>query len=288
MTNAHVTARVGAPDRQIAVFEHPGTDPAFVLMHGFPDNSHIYDQLIPQLAGRHVVAFDFLGWGASDKPMPPRYTSESQEGDLTEVIAALGLVSPILVGHDASGPVALNWALTHPTQTGGVALLNTYYGATPALRFPEFIQLFSDPTYAPLAAAFAQSPAQLGWLLNWQGSQMRQGARDPGALEAIIQTQFEATPSVVPAFMSLTRDLWPTVQRDTERHAQVAAIPVPVSVIFGSEDPYLAPMASYFHELIPASDLHLVAAGHWPQWDAPGEVAGALLALASMAAMQAR
>jgi haloalkane dehalogenase len=284
MTDPRVAVKVGTPDRQIAVFEYLGADPAFVLMHGFPDNSHIYDQLIPQLLGHHVVTFDFLGWGASDKAMASRYTSESQEGDLTEVIAALGLASPILVGHDASGPVALNWALTHPSQTGGVALLNTYYGATPALRFPEFIQLFSDPTLAALAAAFAQSPAQLGWLLNWQGSQMRQGARDPEALEAIIQAQFRATPSVVPAFMSLTRDLWHTVQRDTERHAQVATIPVPVSIIFGSEDPYLAPMASYFHELIPASDLHLVKAGHWLQWDAPSEVARTLLVLASRAA----
>ena len=64
-------------DRQIAVFEHPGLDPVFVLMHGFPDNSRIYNQLLPLLVGRHVVAFDFLGWGASDKPMPPRYMSES-------------------------------------------------------------------------------------------------------------------------------------------------------------------------------------------------------------------
>jgi haloalkane dehalogenase len=217
MVDRQISAKVGAPDRQIAVFEYPGADPAFVLMHGFPDNAHIYDQLIPQLAGRHVVAFDFLGWGASDKPMPPTYTSESQEGDLTEVITALSLTTPILVGHDASGPVALNWALTHPTQPGGVALLNTFYGATPALRFPEFIQLFSDPTYAALAAAYAQSPAQFGWLLNWQGAQLRQGGRAHEGLEASMQAQFAATPSALPAFMSLTRDLWPTVQRDTER-----------------------------------------------------------------------
>jgi pimeloyl-ACP methyl ester carboxylesterase len=38
-------------------------------MHGFPDNLHIYDRLVPALHGRQVITFDFLGWGASDKPV---------------------------------------------------------------------------------------------------------------------------------------------------------------------------------------------------------------------------
>jgi len=38
-------------------------------MHGFPDNVHVYDRLIPALRGRQVITFDFLGWGASDKPV---------------------------------------------------------------------------------------------------------------------------------------------------------------------------------------------------------------------------
>src|SRR5262249_22259133 len=215
MADLNVHVNVSAPELQIAVYVYPRPDPAFVLMHGFPDNAHIYTPLIAQLAGHHVIAFDFLGWGASDKPMPPSATSIGQEGDLGAVIAAPGLTSPILVGHDASGPVALNWALAHPTQTGGVAPLNTYYGRTPALRFPEFIQLFSDPTYAALATAIAQSPAQMGWLLNWQGAQLRPGGRAREALEASMQAQFMATPSVLPAFLSVTQDLWPSVQRNT-------------------------------------------------------------------------
>jgi haloalkane dehalogenase len=49
---------------RVYVREYAGTGPAFVAMHGFPDNLHIYDELIPHLvaAGRWVVAFDFLGF----------------------------------------------------------------------------------------------------------------------------------------------------------------------------------------------------------------------------------
>jgi pimeloyl-ACP methyl ester carboxylesterase len=39
----------------------PGSGVPLVLMHGFPDNTHLYDRLVPQLAGRRpVVRFDFL------------------------------------------------------------------------------------------------------------------------------------------------------------------------------------------------------------------------------------
>jgi len=52
------------------VRDFPGNGPAFVLLHRFPDNAHIYDDLIPHLVstGRRTVAIDFLGFGASDKP----------------------------------------------------------------------------------------------------------------------------------------------------------------------------------------------------------------------------
>lgn len=53
---------------RIYVHDHPGEEPAIVVMHGFPDNLHLYDRLIPYLTPRRVVAFDFLGWGDSDKP----------------------------------------------------------------------------------------------------------------------------------------------------------------------------------------------------------------------------
>jgi haloalkane dehalogenase len=51
---------------RVAVCDYAGVGPAFVLMHGFPDNQSIYDDPVPHLAaaGRRVVTFDFLGFGA--------------------------------------------------------------------------------------------------------------------------------------------------------------------------------------------------------------------------------
>ena len=62
---------------RIYVRDHPGAEPTIVVMHGFPDNLHLYDRLLPHLSPpRRVVAFDFLGWGNSDKPAGYPYTTD--------------------------------------------------------------------------------------------------------------------------------------------------------------------------------------------------------------------
>jgi pimeloyl-ACP methyl ester carboxylesterase len=34
---------------RIYVCDYPGEEPAVVLMHGFPDNLHLYDRLVPRM-----------------------------------------------------------------------------------------------------------------------------------------------------------------------------------------------------------------------------------------------
>src|SRR6266536_534445 len=117
--------------------EYPGEEPAIVLMHGFPDNLHLYDRLLPWLTpARRVVTFDFLGWGASEKPAGYPYTAANQVG-----------------AHDASGPPAIDWALAHADRVAGLVLLNTYYSAMATLRPPEAILLFSTPLVRNVARA---------------------------------------------------------------------------------------------------------------------------------------
>jgi pimeloyl-ACP methyl ester carboxylesterase len=80
--------------------DYPGADPAIVLMHGFPDDLHLYDRLLPHLnPPRRVVTFDFLGWGGSDKPTGYRYTAANQTGELDAVISQLGLDQVTVVVH---------------------------------------------------------------------------------------------------------------------------------------------------------------------------------------------
>jgi haloalkane dehalogenase len=265
----------------IYVRHHEGTGPAFVMMHGFPDNLHIYDRLIPALPDRQVITFDFLGWGASDKPTDYPYTSKQQEGELHAVLDALQIDQVIPVAHDASGPVAINWALDHPQRVSALVLLNTYYGQAPTLRFPEFISLFADRAYAALSRAMAQDPTVAGWLLAWQGRQFGGDEQLQQSLLSIVGPQFAGTPSTFPPFIGLTSDLPATLQATTRRMPDLKAFARPVRIIFGAEDPYLNPgVARSLHEALPTSDLWLLPKkGHWPQLDSAPEVAQLLLSI---------
>src|SRR6266545_1464986 len=155
---------------RIRVREQPGAEPAIVLMHGFPDNHHLYDRLVPHLKGRHVVVFDFLGWGESDKPADYDYTFANQAGDLDAVVTGLGLDHVVLVPHDASGPAAINWALDHPDRVAAIVALNTFYSVFPDAppNPPEAIRLFSDPAFKRLTEHFRTSPREFRWLYDFQ------------------------------------------------------------------------------------------------------------------------
>src|SRR5215813_8358139 len=162
----------------------PGPGVPVVLMHGFPDNTHLYDRLVPHLAGRRpVVRFDFLGWGRSDKPAGYPYTADSQVGDLAAAVGALdehsgaldqhsGAGQLVLVAHDASGPPAIDWALAHQDRVAMLVLLNTYYHWIPALRRPPAIALYSTPVIRVAARAVVRRRPDLDRrLYTWQVGQ---------------------------------------------------------------------------------------------------------------------
>jgi len=262
--------------------EYPGEEPAIVLMHGFPDNLHLYDRLLPWLiTSRRVVTFDFLGWGESDKPAGYPYTAANQVGDLDAVIEQLHLQQVVLVAHDASGPPAIDWALAHAERVAALVLMNTYYCSMPTLRPPEAIWLNSTPLVRNVARFVFQ--AFDNWLFRkmywWQVGGFMREAADREEFLPLLYQQFAAAPSAQPAFFRLNEDLLSTVRDRTKRIPQMKAFSRPVRIIFGASDPYLnVGVARRFHELFPTSELFpLPGAHHYVQIDEPEQVAHLLL-----------
>src|SRR5215204_2308613 len=260
--------------------EYGGEGPAVVLMHGFPDNHHLYDRLIPHLSGRRVVTFDFLGWGKSDKPKDYPYTADNQNRDLGAVIGHLGLEDVMLVAHDASGPPAIDWALWHPERTAALVLLNTYYGRTLATRPPEAIFLFSTPVLRNVARFVSGRFDLFRRMYWWQVG--RRFIRDEEVRKEFVPLfyeQFAATPSTKPAFFSLNADLLATMRSRSGAEPEMRAFGRSVRIIFGEADPYLnAGVARYFHGLFPNSELFLLpTASHVPELYAPEEGARLIL-----------
>jgi haloalkane dehalogenase len=272
--------RVPRGAHRIYAREYGGEGSAVVLMHGFPDNLHLYDRLTPYLSGRRVVSFDFLGWGGSDKPAGYPYTADNQSRDLDAVIGHLGLEDVVLVAHDASGPPAIDWALWHPERTAALVLLNTYYGRTLAARPPEAIFLFSTPVLRNVARLVSGRFDLFRRMYWWQVG--RRFIRDEEVRKEfvpLLYEQFAATPSTKPAFFSLNADLWGTMRSRSGAEPEMRAFERPVRILFGEADPYLnAGVARHFHDLFPNSELFLLpTARHFPQLDEPEEVARLIL-----------
>ena len=132
------------------VLDNPGEEPAIVLMHGFPDDHRIYDKLAPLLSPRRVVTFDWLGYGRSDRTDKVGSTAEDHGSELKAVLDGLGITRAVLVGHDASGPDAVAFAVAHPERVAHLVLLNTFFGHQPSLKLPEMIRLLADPAFSAL------------------------------------------------------------------------------------------------------------------------------------------
>jgi haloalkane dehalogenase len=269
---------------------HKGRGPSLVLMHGFPDNQHLYDLLIPLLAKQHhVVSFDFLGWGDSDKPTGHRYNVASQRADLEAVVKHLALQQVAPVVHDLSGQVGIDWALDNPSRTHGLVLLNTYYQNMPTLKAPEAIQTYSTPGWWR---------DLLVWAANKSGTRFKAGVAsqlglffsNPTSRDQFIPVLTHDVAAIRPAFFSSTAELWPEVEAREKELPRMRAFAKPVWIVFGADDPYLnVGVAAEFKAIFANSSLHLLPnAGHYVQLDRADEVARVVLAgLAGLAGVKA-
>lgn len=104
--------RIRVPAGEIA-YADEGEGPAVLLLHGFPTSSHLWRDLVPILAPRfRAIAPDLLGYGDSDKPEDPEaLTIRAQASAMRELLGALGVEEPAVVGHDIGGGVAQLLAL---------------------------------------------------------------------------------------------------------------------------------------------------------------------------------
>ena len=266
--------------------DYAGSGPAFVLMHGFPDNLHIWDDLIPYLvaSGRRVVTFDFLGFGASDKPSGATYGFRQQLGDLEAVVEGLRLGKIVPVAHDSSGMATLNYALTHPGGVDSVIMLNSAYSEDATVLWPEMITLFATRSMQPLAMAIAQSAEQFGWLLKWQQKKFLEYLPEVQRphfntfIGPLISDNFIVQPSAGPAFVQLAAQFFDQHARNAKHLPELETLDIPVRLIWGQYDPYITvAVAERRRSQLKNASLTVIPAGHWLQADEPALVAKEML-----------
>jgi pimeloyl-ACP methyl ester carboxylesterase len=105
----------------------PKGAPAILLLHGFPTSSHMFRNLIRELAGHyHVVAPDLPGFGFSDAPDRARfrYTFDNLAHTIERFTETIELRRYVIYVFDYGAPVGLRLALAHPERIAGIISQN--------------------------------------------------------------------------------------------------------------------------------------------------------------------
>src|SRR5215472_5682299 len=93
-----------------------GRGPLVLCLHGFPDNAHTYDDLLPVLAraGFRGVAPFMRGYAPTTPAPDGRYQSVLLAQDAAALVTALGAERAFLVGHDWGATATYGAAVLAP------------------------------------------------------------------------------------------------------------------------------------------------------------------------------
>lgn len=122
-----------ADDRRIACHPSghytPGAVP-LVLLHGFCEDSSVWDTLLPFLGDTPVWRLDLPGFGGSD--LPATVGMAAYAADIRAALDVLGIERCVLAGHSMGGYTALAFAKMFPNALAGMSLVHSHpYPDTP-------------------------------------------------------------------------------------------------------------------------------------------------------------
>ena len=265
--------RLAGHDRQIFV-RTGGTGDWCTVLHGFPTSSFDWHMVWDGLsARRRLLAFDFLGFGDSDKPADHDYSLHEQ-ADLTEALwRAHGIRQTALLVHDYGVSVAqeLLARLADGRLAAEIPLVVFLNGGLyPDVHRPQPVQLMLlDPVQGP----------QIGKLTTEE-------AFGRGLSRTFSPSHQPTAPELHELWLSVSRRDGHLIGhrliqyiRDRERHAErwvraLETTAVPRHFLWGDLDPVSgAHMADRIVARLPASDMvRFPDVGHWPQLEASDAV----------------
>jgi len=120
------------------------SNPAIVLLHGFPTSSHMFRELIPQLADNyHVIAPDYPGFGASAMPAPGEfeYSFANFANVVNELLERKSVDKYTMYLMDYGAPVGFRLFAKHPERVSGFIIQN-------GNAYDEGLEAFWDPIKA--------------------------------------------------------------------------------------------------------------------------------------------
>ncbi len=116
----------GADGLRLHLLEWSREGVPFLMLHGFGNEAHLWDDTAPLLAPHYrVLALDLRGHGESDHDPEGRYDHGDMVRDLEAVCGALDIDRLVLMGHSLGGRVATLFAGRHPARMAGLVIVDS-------------------------------------------------------------------------------------------------------------------------------------------------------------------
>ncbi len=225
-----------------------------VLLHGFPTSSHMYRNLIPQLADSfHVVAPDYIGFGYSDAPNVKEfsYTFDNLAAHVEKLLfGVLSLKRFSIYVQDYGAPVGYRIASKHRAAIEGIG------GAFDPMK----------PFWANRNAE-TEKPVRGLLTLETTAFQYTHGARNPKRISPDNWT-FDQTFLDRPGNDAIQLDLLYNYSSNVALydgwHEYFRTSQPRMLIVWGKNDPFFTVEgAKAYQRDLPKAELHLLDTGHF-------------------------
>jgi pimeloyl-ACP methyl ester carboxylesterase len=248
------------------VHDGPRDAPPLLLIHGSGVAGISWQELIPALAARHhVIRVDLPGCGHS--PPADSYEVSDQARRLAALLDDLGIRFATVVGHSSGGYVATALAEQRSDLVGRIALISTGPSLEALLPQPAVLRMLLAPPFGPLL---------------WP---RRSDAMIRKGISATAARPVEISDAAVAELRHTTYRTFRRIIRATTEYLRQEAMPqrlaalgVPLLVVFGSADPRWDPQSARSYAAVPGSRIEMLpGVGHVPLWEAPAATAALIL-----------
>jgi len=238
-----------------------GKGTPLVLLHGFPLDHHLWDDIAPLLEDRFdLILPDLRGFGESTTVDAP-YSMDDYASDIAGLLDQLGIQKAVIAGHSMGGYVALAFARLYPARVSGLALISSQVLADP-----------SDRKEGRYKSAADVAEKGIGDVVEAMTSKFTSDARLQTIARSIMEKQKPG------AYIGALK----AMAERTDSTSLLSTFKFPVMVVHGEADA-LIPVARAHEVKAALPDSYYVElkdTGHVPMLEAAKETAEALLRLA--------